>query len=89
MAVPPREPPLPPASLPPISFALAVGQSPAGVKLYFHVIFAVGRSPDGVKQMTNCAQASSSVGLRWPALQRGLTGRWTTGLGSVDTSTSV
>ena len=46
------------------------------------------RSPP-FKQMSNCAKASSSVGLRWPALQRGLTGRWTTGLGSVDTSASV
>ena len=46
------------------------------------------RSPP-FKQMSNCAKASSSVGLRWPAIQRGLTGRWTTGLGSVDTSASV
>ena len=81
--------PCPPHRSPPISFALAVGLSPDGVKLFFLVIFAVGRSPDGDKQKTNCAKASSSVGLRWLTLQRGLTGRWTTGLGSVDTSASV
>ena len=50
---------------------------------------AVGRSPDGDKQMAIYAQASSSAGLRWLAQRQGLTGRWTTGLGSVDTSTSV
>ena len=82
---------LPPPCPPLLSLAIpfAVGLSPDGVMLYFFVIFAVGRSPDGDKQMTNYAKSSSSVGLRWLALQRGLTGRWTTGLGSVDTSTSV
>ena len=64
--------PLPPVSLPPISFALAVGQSPAGVKLYFHVIFAVGRSPDGDMHLVTLAGASSSAGLMWLALRQGL-----------------
>ena len=65
---------LPPPCPPHLSLAIpfAVGLSPDGVKLFFLVIFAVGRSPDGDKQKTNCAKASSSVGLRWLTLQRGL-----------------
>ena len=80
--------PLPPASLPLISFALAVGQSPDGVKLYFHVISLSGGLPTATSRRSSRrkrVQALASGGWHYGKA----CGRWTTGLGSVDTSTSV